>query len=68
MNIMTFILTVTMIWIVLIFISLPIGLKFETENYGGADSAPSTHYYGLKMLITLVLSIVITSIYCYVYY
>jgi predicted secreted protein len=69
MGVMNFILTITMIWMVLIFISFPIGLKMpEKIEKGHADSAPEKHYLIQKIVITFVLSIVITFIYWYIVY
>ncbi len=69
MNIMTFILTVIMIWIVLIFLVLPFALQMPKKIIiGNADSAPEKHYLMQKIFITLFISIVIAIIYWYIVY
>ncbi|MES2214750.1 MAG: DUF1467 family protein [Pseudomonadota bacterium] len=64
MSIMSIILTFTVIWIVVIFIVLPIGIKMP-KNFekGHADSAPEKHYVGLKLIITFCISLVLTAVY-----
>lgn len=66
MNPMSFILTCTVIWIILIFIAIPIGIKTpEHIIKGHADSAPDNHYIGKKLLITLLVSVILSVIYWY---
>jgi predicted secreted protein len=66
---MTFVLLVTIIWLVSIFIALPIGNKMPKKpRIGHADSAPSHHNIGLKLLITLVTSIMLALCYKWVLY
>lgn len=64
MNIMTFILTVTMAWVILFFIALPIGTTV-TDNVqkGNADSAPEKHYLIHKIIISFLLALIIAVIY-----
>ena len=67
MNPMTFILVLTIFWVISIFISLPIGIKIpEKPKAGHASSAPSRHNIGAKMLITFLISLVSTFIYWYI--
>jgi len=69
MNIMTFILTITIVWIILFLISLPIAIKMpKIVEKGNADSAPEIHYMAQKIFISLVLAIVISVIYWYCVY
>ncbi len=69
MNIMTFILTVTMVWIILALIFLPIAIRMPKNiQKGNAESAPEVHYIVEKILISLVLAIVISLIYWYCTY
>lgn len=66
MNPMTFLLVLTIFWIISIFIALPIGIKMPNEpEIGHADSAPSYHRFGIKILVTFLISLVATSIYWY---
>jgi predicted secreted protein len=61
---MTFILLVTIIWLINIFIVLPVGNKMPKKPKSGhADSAPEVHYIGLKLLITFVISIILALCY-----
>ena len=69
MNIMTIILTVTMIWMILIFISLPLFLKKpEKVQKGNDEGAPEVHYFKEKLLVTFLLSILFAGIYFYLFY
>lgn len=46
-----------MIWVVVLFLVLPWGVRLsEKVERGHADSAPVTPYIGLKLLITSVLA------------
>ncbi len=64
MNPMSFILTCMVIWVVLIFIALPIGIKTpEHIKKGHADIVPENHRVGIKLLITLIMSIILSIIY-----
>jgi predicted secreted protein len=66
MNLMTFILTITMIWIILLFISLPLGLKMPEEiQKGNCDGAPEKHYLFAKIFVTFFISILLSGIYFY---
>lgn len=66
---MTFILTVTMTWIILIFISLPLFLKSQEKVLkGNEEGAPEVHYFIEKLLVTFLLSIVFAGIYFYIFY
>lgn len=67
MNIMSFILVLTVLWIILVFISLPIGIKIEKNPIvGHADSAPINPYLWRKVCISFIISVVLTMIYCYI--
>lgn len=67
MNPMTFILVLTIFWVITIFISLPIGIKVPTRpKIGHASSAPSHHKLGMKVLITFAISLAATFIYWYI--
>lgn len=69
MNIMTFILTTTMIWIVVFFLMLPFSVKMPKKvKIGNSDSAPEVHYLGYKILISFLLSVVLAIIYWYIFY
>jgi predicted secreted protein len=64
---MTFILLVTIIWLINIFIALPVGNKMPIKpKIGHADSAPEVHHIGLKLLITFVISIILALCYKWV--
>lgn len=66
MNPMSFILTCMVIWVVLIFIALPIGIKTpEHIEKGHADSAPDNHRVGIKLLITFIMSVILSITYWY---
>lgn len=63
---MKLLLVFSMIWIVLIFVVLPIGIQVPTKTKKGfADSAPNVHYLGRKLIGTAIISIVLTVIYYY---
>ena len=67
MNIMTFLLVLTVCWVFTIFIALPIGISIPKETTKGhADSAPIKPRMELKLLITFLISIVLTLIYWYI--
>lgn len=67
MNIMSFILVLTVFWVFFIFIFLPIGIKtHKNPVIGHADSAPINPNLGLKMVISFIISIVLTIIYWYI--
>lgn len=69
MNIMTFFLTIIMIWIILLFLALPFAIQMPKRVIrGNADGAPEKHYLLQKLSITLLISIVITIIYWYIVY
>lgn len=60
MNIMNFILAVTMLWVVLFFISVPLFLKMpDKQEVGHAIGAPEKHYFGFKILVTFLISVLI---------
>lgn len=66
MNIITFIITVTIIWSVVLFIILPIGVKIPDKvEIGHADSAPENPQIGLKTLISFIISVVLTLVFWY---
>ena len=63
---MTFILTVTIIWVVLLFMTLPFFVHVPNQQpKGHASSAPEHPYFGTKILISLILSIILGAIYNY---
>ncbi len=66
MNLMTFILVLSMIWIVLSLILLPIGIEMpdKIEN-GHASSAPKNPRMMLKLGISFSISLILTIIYFY---
>lgn len=69
MNIMTFILTITMTWIVLFFIALPIAVKMPDKvQKGNADSAPEKHFIFAKSIITFLLALIISILHWYIFY
>lgn len=69
MNLMTFILTVTMCWLVLFFVLMPIGINVPLKfQKGNADSAPDKHYIFIKIIISFLLSLIIASIFYLTYY
>ena len=63
---MKLLLVFSIIWITLIFIVLPIGIKVPAKTEKGfADSAPNVHYLGRKLIGTAIVSVVLTAIYWY---
>jgi predicted secreted protein len=69
MNIMTFILTVSMIWIFIFLLILPFKIKVSLENKVGNDpSAPQIHYLKEKFYISILLSVVLAILYWYIFY
>ena len=67
MNPMSFILVLTIFWIITIFISLPIGIKMpDKPRLGHERGAPSRHNIGVKMLITFLISLAATFVYWYI--
>lgn len=64
---MKLVLVFSMIWIVLMFLVLPFGLKVTKKTETGfAEGAPDIHYIGYKLLGTAIVSIVLTAIYWYI--
>lgn len=52
-----------MIWVVVLFLVLPWGVRIpDRVESGHADSAPETPYIGLKLLITSVLSALLSVV------
>jgi predicted secreted protein len=69
MNIMTFILTISMFWIVIFFILLPMNIKSARKVKVGNDpSAPEIHYLKQKFYISILLSVVLALLYWYIFY
>lgn len=65
---MKLILIFSMIWLVIMFIILPFGIKVpENVPKGFADSAPSQHYLGIKLVASMIVSIVLTIFYWYIF-
>ena len=63
---MKLLLVFSIIWITLIFVVLPIGIKVPDKTEKGfADSAPNVHYLGRKLIGTAIVSVVLTAIYWY---
>lgn len=63
---MKLILVFSIIWLVIMFLILPIGLKVPNKTEKGfADSSPSVHYLWQKLLGSAVVSIILTAIYWY---
>jgi predicted secreted protein len=61
---MKFVILVTIIWIVVFFLFLPVGNTMpERVQRGNADSAPEKHHIALKLLISLVVSIILAICY-----
>jgi predicted secreted protein len=66
-NIMTFIIVLTIFWVITVFMILPIGAKPpEKPALGHADSAPEKSYMGIKLLASFSISLVLTMVYWYV--
>lgn len=64
MNIMTILLTLSVFWLICLFIALPIGIKIDQDHREGhADSAPSKHLLGKKIVYTFIISILLTLLY-----
>jgi predicted secreted protein len=64
MNPMSLIVICVVVWVILIFIALPIGIKMPDKvQLGNADSAPEKHYVGLKLFITLICAIIATAVF-----
>jgi|GEM_PF-6890225 len=63
---MKLVLVFSMIWVVLIFLILPIGIHVPDKTEKGfADSAPNVHYIGKKLLYTAIVSLLLTALYWY---
>jgi predicted secreted protein len=57
---MGFILLVTIIWLLVFSMILPVGNKMpDKHEIGHADSAPEKHYVKQKILISLLVSIIL---------
>ncbi len=60
MNLATGIVVYVMIWVVVLFLVLPWGVRIpESVEKGHATSAPENPYIGLKFLVTTALSSVL---------
>lgn len=60
MTFATGIIVYVMIWVVVLFLVLPWGVRLpERVEQGHADSAPEHPYIGLKFLITSVISVLL---------
>jgi len=61
---MKFAILTIIIWIVVFFLSVPIGNKMpDKPGSGHADSAPEKHYMMQKVLISLAVSIILAVCY-----
>ena len=57
---MTFILTTTIIWVVVLFMILPISVSVShSHGPGHATSAPEKPHIGLKLLASVVISMIL---------
>ncbi len=65
---MAIILTYSIIWIVVFFISLPIGIETDEheENSGLDAGAPKNHNMTKKFLYSMIISAFLTMVYYYV--
>ena len=69
MSPMSIILVLTMSWMMIIFVILPIGVKVSlTPQRGHADSAPENPDLAKKTIISFILASIFTCIYCYIAY
>ncbi len=63
---MTFILTTTIIWVVVLFMILPIAVNIpEQQGLGHASSAPTKPHIGKKLLASLMISMILASAFFY---
>ena len=63
---MKLVLVFNMIWLVLMFLVLPVGIQVPDKTEKGfADSAPNVHYLSRKLIGTAIVSVVLTTIYWY---
>lgn len=60
MTIVSFIVTLTMVWWLVLFIVLPFGVRTEGAEKGHASSAPQNPHLLRKFIITTVLALFIT--------
>ncbi len=59
--------TLILIWVVVLFMCLPIGIKSEKNPIAGQEKgAPAQHYFGSKIIISLIISAILTLLYSYV--
>jgi predicted secreted protein len=59
--------TLILIWVVILFICLPIGIKNELNPIAGQErGAPAQHNFGMKIIISLLISTVLTLLYGYI--
>ncbi len=66
MNIMHHLVIIATIWVILLFISLPLFItRDHNPKIGHSTGAPKTHYLSLKLILTLILSVIIAFIYTY---
>lgn len=69
MNVMTFILTFTMFWMIIFLIMLPLKIKEAANIQSGNDpGAPEIHYFKEKFYLSIAIAIVLTIAYWYIFY
>lgn len=63
---MTFVLVTTILGMLIFFLILPIGITVSDKpELGHADSAPKEHWLKTKIILSLIIGMILSGIYCY---
>ena len=66
MSIVSFFVVVFILWLIIFFIFLPIGIEIpDNHEFGHANSSPKKTYLFLKFTISFLTSFIIASIFYY---